>query len=164
MATVRGYSSWGHKKSDMTEQTLLASNLAFQGLLKYLLNESMHENPSSATCQLCDLRRVTYPLCASFDGNIGSTSSPVYCEADGVRPPRPLEQDLGLVLWAFLLLLVTEQTSGDSWASPQAAALSGPLPLLRRLEGDLDHIRVLVPPTFRGAGKGSVIASSPFGH
>ena len=43
MATVRGYSSWGHKKSDMTEQTLLASNLAFQGLLKYLLNESMQE-------------------------------------------------------------------------------------------------------------------------
>lgn len=62
---------------------------------------------------------------------------------------------MGLVLWAFLLLLVTEQTSGDSWASPQAAALSRSLPLLCCLEGELDHIRVLVrvTPTFRGAGK-----------
>lgn len=70
------------------------------------------------------------------------------------------------MLWAFLLLLVTEQTSGDSWASPQAAALPGSLPLLCHLEGDLGHIRVLVgvTPTFRGAGKGSVIISSPFGH
>ena len=166
MATVHGYSSWGHKKLDMTEQTRLASNLAFQGLLKYLWNESVRENPSSAICQLCDLRRVTYPLCASVDGNISSTTSQVCCEADGVRPPRPLEQGVGLVLWAFLLLLVTEHTSGDSWAAPQAAALSGSLPLLRGLEGQLDHIRVLVrvTPAFRGAGKGRVIASSPFGH
>ena len=72
----------------MTEQTRLASNLAFQGLLKYMWNESVHENPSSAICQLCDLKRVTYPLCASVDGNISSTTSQVCCEADGVRPPK----------------------------------------------------------------------------
>ena len=68
------------------------------------------------------------------------------------------------MFWKFLLLLVTEETSDDSWSSLWAASLRSLLPLLSHLGGNLEHFWMLerVAPTFRVAEEGEVIISSSF--
>lgn len=78
--------------------------------------------PPFASCvTLGELLTLSVP---QLMGIMVATSSQGCYEADGVRHPKCLEQDLGPVLWKFLLLLVTEETSDDSWPSLRVAPSS----------------------------------------